>query len=58
MISPLLLNDGHCPFCHFWWQFLLKHDTKKHFHYTPLSGETSGFFEHKGIEVPKSIDLV
>jgi predicted DCC family thiol-disulfide oxidoreductase YuxK len=59
MISPLLFYDGHCPFCHFWVQFLLKYDTKKHFHYATLSGETARlFFEHKGIEVPQSIVLV
>ncbi len=59
MNTPLLLYDGHCPFCHFWVRFLIKFDKKSVFRFAPLTGSNAtAFFKKEGLEVPDSIVLV
>lgn len=38
---PLILFDGICGLCNFFVDFLMKIDSKNHFYFTPLQGETA-----------------
>ncbi len=37
---PILLFDGCCNYCNYWVNFIIRHDKKKKFRFTPLQSET------------------